>query len=1111
MTVYEVVFFLVHCLLHVFGYWVPCALGACADLLRCRPCRTCEKKKHGFAYHPAREVRLIHHRELTEAAVNVFGLMVACTSALEDRQYCTLAVARTHTDTHGGECRLSRAPGSGEATCETLMTAKPSATPDTAAQASGEVVLSSRSPLEPSLSPSPQADFADRYISQRYPHLSSSASPPRTATAARQATVAAPTTPAPSAPTAAPKSQHRPTYASPDKATRKEIKRCHLRYNAPLYGPHIGTIMGAFRQRHPLPCIREEMRAWDGCYLAMDWCYVDGEAPTAYDHAHTSRERNAGMDVAGHPNRPGGKAVNEPFSRAQDGAALASSSTGRVARQGGSSNRNSGSTHDHDEDRDEDEHGGDGPATGLSQAAQQHQMGTTTAATVCKNEARAPYNTLHASLKANGQGGGGCGNSSNNNRSANVDSPPQMGEVPVKEATGKAAGVVFIVPGLTSHAQSNYVQHLVRALHKANLHVCVLTTRGMGDSPPVTTPFLFNGAYTRDVRDCLQHFFTKEALATRFGRALPLVGIGLSIGGIILSKYVGEEGIAGADPHLDALICCCAPMDYVMTVEHMNRNGAQRSIYQADMCNSIRSYLLRYEPLQHLPNVDNKWLFEQGNVYRFRRVVHFDEHVIAKSAGYRSAHHYHIDASAVTWLPYAPIPVLALSAADDPIIGHTVMPHRWHEMVRNNPRLVYVEPPAGGHLGFLGNPWSELMDRENWMEVFVRDRVLAACNYWRTVQRRAQAERDGGAGRSAAPVTALPQSSASPSVLFSPTTAAVAGEAVATSFAVTQEVSWRLMKVVPVTHSCTRAGGGGEVVSSPITVAARRSTSGASHAVDYSRCVEGKSSQPAEVSVFTEGADAVTHGEAAVVSATAGEQRDKDVDHNRHAAAASSTPPYAATPKGHLHNDAAGIGSAGATHEPVLNASAAPLPTATSHSPHSTTENKPENSLAGRGAGTSFAAAAAPRPIQYMPPREDRPTNRCYFTCYCTPAVPEDRLRQPYFTAPRRATFASATAASAFASAAFDEGDRGDNDDNVSTSTTTAGGDDGRSSMYDTCSTGGNGRRRSLIICDDDGNTGVRTMGKDPRCMMVTGQYTYAPVVVNCDYTGDLRAMMQDD
>ncbi|KPI87175.1 hypothetical protein ABL78_3737 [Leptomonas seymouri] len=1081
MKLYSVAFFILHCILHVFCYWIPRSVGACVDLLLCRPCRTSEKRRHGYSYHPAREVRLIHNAEYTEAAVKVFGLMDVRASTLEDRQYCFSTVSGANEKNEARKARSApltpiplRDAGCASTSAFAGEDVDPSASATAARTHHGNAA--SYSPLEPSFAFSAAPSVDGTYNSQRHPRLSSSFShPPREQITA---TTPAATTSVPPAP-AAKKALHIPTYKSPSKAFKKDIKRCSLKYSAPLYGPHLSTIMGAYRPTHPVQYTREEMCAWDGCYLAMDWFYVAGEAPTTYDHEHTSRVRKAGERCD--------RAANEPFSGVQGEAAVPSSAAEEGCRVDNAHRDRASATHASSGAACVDEMFSIAPATteaekgGVRGVASGRQRATEDA----------PLETSRNSLPTYTTSDGTVGPNSNSGSSR--PDIQKLAETPILATTHyNAVGVAFIVPGLTSSSQTNYVQHLVRALHKANLHVCVLNTRGLGDSPPITTPFLFNGAYTRDVRDCLHHFFAKEALADRFGRPLPLIGIGLSIGGTIMAKYVGEEGAAGADPHLDALICVCPPVDYVMTVEHMNRNGAQRALYQRDMCNSIRRYLLQHDPLQRMPKVDNDWVFVQGNIHRFRRVLHFDEHVIAKSSGYRSVHHYHVDASALTWLPYAPIPALVMASADDPVIGCTVMPHRWREITCNNPRVVYVESSTGGHLGFLSDPWSELMCNDNWMEIFVRDRVLAACDYWYAVQRRAKDLKpssggEGSRGSAASNVEAHPPPLSLPATVDSPVTN-VAVTASAPS-AVTPETlsypSWSMMRVVPEVCAQNRATVGKGCYL-------EGSDSSASAAIYRARQHDRRGQeQPA---ALANGFDAATHGGVAVSSTDEGQMAYSDRGCSTYLVASTELP---------ASRDHADGRDASSTHEPIQDASAAAAHLAMrehrsslSSSPQVATEKDTANPPPCKSLAPATAGSASPQPIPCGLPHQGRPNNWCYFTSFRTQPVPRSRLMQPYFAPPSGTTY---------------DGERSEVNDTVFKSTASSG--DERGSTYVTWPdvNGACGGRRSA--CHDQnqrGEGGILAMGKDPRCRVTAGQYMYAPVVVNCDYAGDPRTWMGD-
>lgn len=497
----KVLYFLIHVFLHFFAYLVPYALCFLWHLITFLPCRQCCGDPP-YIYRPKDELRVIHNREYTEVAVEVFGMVDVQESLTEDRQYC----------------------------CDT---------------------------------------------------------------------------------------------EEDEKKLKKEAKKRLMYFDTPQYNGHISTIVGFKRLDITVEYERQEIRAWDGCSIALDWLYVDGVKVNPSCHS------------------------SAPFS-----------------------------SHD---------------------------------------AKAAPERDCVVHLKNDAPVGGRDGE-------------------PLKfSSLGTVKGLVVILPGLTSDSQTVYIKRFALALHNANYHVCVVNTRGFG-GPSASKPFVFNGAYTKDFRNVAKKYFVKSALIRRFGYPMPVLGLGLSNGGSTLSKYVGEAGRDGQETYLDAAFTCCAPNDFVIMAEHMNRGTMQKAIYQPEMCNDIRQYFASHEQLTHAPNIDYNYVFKEGNINRFTRVVHFDKHIFSKTSGYRSVHQYHMDASPVVWLPYTPIPTLVLAVFDDPIIGRTVLPHRWREMCDNNPRLVSVESHYGGHLGFLGGPIDELCDRPNWAERFFIQRMDATVAYWRRIQ-----------------------------------------------------------------------------------------------------------------------------------------------------------------------------------------------------------------------------------------------------------------------------------------------------------------------------------------------------------------------------------------
>src|SRR4051794_31035861 len=100
---------------------------------------------------------------------------------------------------------------------------------------------------------------------------------------------------------------------------------------------------------------------------------------------------------------------------------------------------------------------------------------------------------------------------------------------------------VLVLHGLEGSSQSVYAQGLAHALVKVGMRVTVLNFRSCardpanGDLLPTRRPRLYHSGETSDLG------FVVDTLATREPRA-PLYAVGISLGGNVLLKWLGETG-----------------------------------------------------------------------------------------------------------------------------------------------------------------------------------------------------------------------------------------------------------------------------------------------------------------------------------------------------------------------------------------------------------------------------------------------------------------------------------------------------------------------------------------------------------------------------------------
>ncbi|KAG5496463.1 hypothetical protein JIQ42_03288 [Leishmania sp. Namibia] len=287
-----------------------------------------------------------------------------------------------------------------------------------------------------------------------------------------------------------------------------------------------------------------------------------------------------------------------------------------------------------------------------------------------------------------------------------------------------AKGVFLIIPGLASWSGTNYIEHFVWFAYTQHFHCAVFNSRGMGDTP-IVTPRLMSGKWTDDLRAVLRSGPLSRAFIDKnCGASLPVIGVGFSLGGVILSKYVGEECLAGRELVMDAVMVVNSPLNCLDSSALMSR-GISRVLYQPRMVGGLTAYARRHaKVLGDLPGLspDVRAAFASGRLEEFlaqmKTVRDFDRFITAPTLGYATPEEYYHHISPTEWLPRFSVPVLCISSADDPVTGKPPMASLSNIMA-SNPNVALLVIPRGGHLGYARSLRHEWVGAETVMETII--------------------------------------------------------------------------------------------------------------------------------------------------------------------------------------------------------------------------------------------------------------------------------------------------------------------------------------------------------------------------------------------------------
>ncbi|KAF9690292.1 hypothetical protein SADUNF_Sadunf01G0180300 [Salix dunnii] len=263
-----------------------------------------------------------------------------------------------------------------------------------------------------------------------------------------------------------------------------------------------------------------------------------------------------------------------------------------------------------------------------------------------------------------------------------------------KDATREndKAPILIVIPGLTSDSGSAYVKHLVDKMAKHGWNVVVSNHRGLGGIS-ITSDCFYNAGWTEDVRKVIDHIHCQYPEA-------PLYAVGTSIGANILVKYLGEDGV---NCLLVGAAAVCSPWDLLICDRFINRRLVQK-LYDKVLTVGLQGYA----QLVSLSLKDLTVLFcrhesilsrltDWDGVKKSRSVRDFDNYATRILGKFETVDAYYRHSSCVNFVGNVSVPLLCISAMDDPVCTREAIP--WDEC-RANENIILAVTQHGGHLAY---------------------------------------------------------------------------------------------------------------------------------------------------------------------------------------------------------------------------------------------------------------------------------------------------------------------------------------------------------------------------------------------------------------------------
>uniref|UniRef100_A0A1B0FHX4 AB hydrolase-1 domain-containing protein n=1 Tax=Glossina morsitans morsitans TaxID=37546 RepID=A0A1B0FHX4_GLOMM len=255
----------------------------------------------------------------------------------------------------------------------------------------------------------------------------------------------------------------------------------------------------------------------------------------------------------------------------------------------------------------------------------------------------------------------------------------------MEENCDEESPCIIILPGLTGESQAEYIKCLVYAANNVGLRVVVFNNRGLGGLT-LKTPRLYCASNCEDLSEVVRHV-SDIVPRKKLGAA------GISMGGLILGNYLARKKDEARD-HLAAAKIISVPWDV-----HKGTASIEKPILNnllgRHLANSLCKTLSRCDIFKDT-DVDME------RIKMCKTIKEFDALFTSKQFGYAHVDDYYSDATLHNKLDNICVPLLCLSAADDPFQPLDAIPIKAAE---RSTHVAIVVTARGGHIGFLEGWW----------------------------------------------------------------------------------------------------------------------------------------------------------------------------------------------------------------------------------------------------------------------------------------------------------------------------------------------------------------------------------------------------------------------
>ncbi len=240
---------------------------------------------------------------------------------------------------------------------------------------------------------------------------------------------------------------------------------------------------------------------------------------------------------------------------------------------------------------------------------------------------------------------------------------------------GDGERTLVLLHGLEGGSDSHYARNLAARFAAAGWRVAIPHWRGCSGEPN-RLPRAYHSGDSAEL----------DWLLARL--PAPLDALGVSLGGNVLLKWLGERGEA-AHGRIRRAAAVSAPLDLAASARTLDR-GLNRLLYTRMFLDTLKPKSLA--KLQRFPG-----LYDGARLRRVKTFREFDDLVTAPLHGFRDAEQYWHACSSGQYLGAIRVPTLLVNARNDPFLPERAL---LAAAAGAAPCVERDFPAGGGHVGF---------------------------------------------------------------------------------------------------------------------------------------------------------------------------------------------------------------------------------------------------------------------------------------------------------------------------------------------------------------------------------------------------------------------------